>query len=66
MNKDRFEFGKNWRSFSPLIDDEAPGIRPGQNVRKRSGLFGSGNDEYLFRKRDANSIASSQDRPRPV
>ena len=22
-----------------------------QNVRKRSGLFGSGNDEYLFRKR---------------
>jgi len=24
-----------------------------QNVRKRSGLFGSGNDEYLFRRHDA-------------
>jgi 2-polyprenyl-6-hydroxyphenyl methylase/3-demethylubiquinone-9 3-methyltransferase len=24
-----------------------------QNVRKRSGLFGSGNDEYLFRRREA-------------
>jgi len=23
MSKDRFEFGKNWESFSPLIDDEA-------------------------------------------
>ncbi len=26
-----------------------------QNVRKRSGLFGSGNDEYLFRRHDAAS-----------
>ena len=26
-----------------------------QNVRKRSGLFGSGNDEYLFRRHDADS-----------
>ena len=23
MTKERFEFGKNWESFSPLIDDEA-------------------------------------------
>ena len=23
MTKDRFEFGKNWESFAPLIDDEA-------------------------------------------
>jgi len=22
-----------------------------QNVRRRSGLFGSGNDEYLYRRR---------------
>lgn len=25
-----------------------------QNVRKRSGLFGSGNDEYLYRKREGS------------
>jgi hypothetical protein len=32
-----------------------------QNVRKRSGLFGSGNDEYLFRKRGAGGIATHRD-----
>ena len=26
-----------------------------QNVRRRSGLFGSGNDEYLFRKQDGKN-----------
>jgi 2-polyprenyl-6-hydroxyphenyl methylase/3-demethylubiquinone-9 3-methyltransferase len=32
-----------------------------QNVRKRSGLFGSGNDEYLFRKRGTGGIATHRD-----
>lgn len=34
-----------------------------QNVRRRSGLFGSGNDEYLFRKRDAGHAAPGHDHP---
>ncbi|MGB5080856.1 MAG: class I SAM-dependent methyltransferase [Burkholderiales bacterium] len=34
MTKDRFEFGKNWESFSPLIDDEA--IR---KAEERMALF---------------------------
>lgn len=32
-----------------------------QNSRKRSGLFGSGNDEYLFRKRDGQPASSEAD-----
>lgn len=34
-----------------------------QNVHRRSGLFGSGNDEYLFLKRAANLAVPRQDRP---
>lgn len=36
-----------------------------QNVRKRSGLFGSGNDEYLFRKRDAGGAPAHRSDPGP-
>ncbi|TMH55859.1 MAG: class I SAM-dependent methyltransferase [Betaproteobacteria bacterium] len=46
------------RSLTPLGFDLVK-----QNVRKRSGLFGSGNDEYLFRKRDASRMSPGRDRP---
>lgn len=32
-----------------------------QNVRRRSGLFGSGNDEYLFRRRTAGRAGPGHD-----
>ena len=63
---ERFQFGRNWKSYSSLVDESRVASaehrlksllglkdlagRAFLDIGCGSGLFSSGNDEYVFRK----------------
>ncbi|MGE5515457.1 MAG: hypothetical protein ACM31D_06505 [Bacteroidota bacterium] len=45
-----FQFGENWQSYAAMVDEQRVAEAVNEHPHPGSGLFGTGCDEYVFRR----------------